>query len=441
MSFITDKQTLEDLNIPGKYRPDSIFSLFNNVITRGGERLLEEMFRQPLTDQDTINERTGIFQYFASQSLQFPFSKDRFHNLEDYLGTTGNGNLVSTGIQVYRKKLMASVVRDEAYTVLHDQLVGGIELLNIFSGFLNALPVIGQDNPYLKQLHGIKNMFDKGCFKWIVQQRGVKKLSTRLVVQYDHLLRSAHAEEIKTVLDAIYRLDVYIAGSELITSKGFSLARALPRQDNRLSIVNFWHPSIEKPIGNTISMNRDGNVLFLTGANMAGKSTLMKSFGIAVYLAHMGFPVPADSMIFSVKDGIYSSINVPDDLNLGYSHFYAEVQRVKKVAQEISRPLELVIIFDELFKGTNVKDAYDATLAITEAFAEKKNCLFIISTHITEAGEQLRGRCSNLQFVYLPSILHGNKPVYTYQLQQGISDDRHGMIIIQQEGILELIEP
>ena len=71
-------------------------------------------------------------------------------------------------------------------------------------------------------------------------------------------------------------------------------------------------------------------ISIITGPNMAGKSTLMKSFGIAVYMAHMGFPVAARSMRFTVQDGMYTSINVPDNINMGYSHFYAEVLRVKK---------------------------------------------------------------------------------------------------------------
>ncbi len=54
---------------------------------------------------------------------------------------------------------------------------------------------------------------------------------------------------------------------------------------------------------------------------MAGKSTLMKSFGIAVYLAHIGFPVAAKDMQFSVRDGLYSSINVADNLNHGIQSF------------------------------------------------------------------------------------------------------------------------
>jgi len=96
------------------------------------------------------------------------------------------------------------------------------------------------------------------------------------------------------------------------------------------------------------------------------------------------------------------------------------------------------VIFDELFKGTNVKDAYDATLAVTAAFSEFRDCLFIISTHIIEAGEVLKQQ-DNLQMLYLPTIMNGNVPQYTYQLQQGISSDRHGMMIIENEGILEML--
>jgi DNA mismatch repair protein MutS len=123
---------------------------------------------------------------------------------------------------------------------------------------------------------------------------------------------------------------------------------------------------------------------------------------------------------------------------MGHSHFYAEVLRVKMVAEAVSEGKNLVIIFDELFKGTNVKDAYDATLAVSEAFGENRNCAFIISTHIIEAGKELQ-RCPNFQFAYLPTIMKGAVPSYTYTLQEGISSDRHGMMIIQNEGIIETI--
>jgi len=96
-------------------------------------------------------------------------------------------------------------------------------------------------------------------------------------------------------------------------------------------------------------------------------------------------------------------------------------------------------MFDELFKGTNVKDAYDGTLAVTEAFAEYMDCLFVVSTHIIEVGEALRSR-GNIRFRFLPTVMDGHRPRYTYTLQEGITEDRQGMMIIRNEGILEMIQ-
>jgi DNA mismatch repair ATPase MutS len=137
---------------------------------------------------------------------------------------------------------------------------------------------------------------------------------------------------------------------------------------------------------------------------------------------------------------MFTTINLADNLNMGYSHFYAEVLRLKKVAEQVARTENLIVIFDELFRGTNVKDAYDATVAVTAAFAEKRNCTFIISTHIIEAGEVLREKCDNINFVYFPTVMNGNKPGYTYQLSAGITNDRHGMMIINNEDIIGIIK-
>ncbi len=181
-------------------------------------------------------------------------------------------------------------------------------------------------------------------------------------------------------------------------------------------------------------------MVFLTGANMAGKSTFMKTFSIAVYLAHMGFPVPAKGMRFSIQNGMFTTINLADNLNLGLSHFYSEVSRVKKVAESVNQNDRLIVVFDELFRGTNVKDAYDATIAVADAFAGKRNCTFIISTHIIEAGEELKKLRDNIKFLYLPTVMEGNVPRYTYQVEEGITGDRHGMVIINNEKILEILK-
>ena len=85
---------------------------------------------------------------------------------------------------------------------------------------------------------------------------------------------------------------------------------------------------------------------------MAGKSTYMKAFGVAVYLAHCGFPVPASRMELSPFRGLFTTINLSDNLSLGYSHYYNEVARVKYVVEQVRDLEDVVVVFDELFRGT-----------------------------------------------------------------------------------------
>ena len=113
MSFITDQQTLNDLNLLGKHRRGSIFSLFCKVHTTGGERLLEQFFRHPLTDAGAINQRSGLFRYFAGQDLVFPLSGAQVEAMESYLESPGQGNLSAAVWHGLRYKAMAALVRDE----------------------------------------------------------------------------------------------------------------------------------------------------------------------------------------------------------------------------------------------------------------------------------------------------------------------------------------
>jgi DNA mismatch repair protein MutS len=139
-----------------------------------------------------------------------------------------------------------------------------------------------------------------------------------------------------------------------------------------------------------------------------------------------------------VMDGLYTTINLPDNLGIGASHFYAEVLRVKKMATELSTGKSFFILFDELFRGTNVKDAHEATVAVMEGFAMRRNSMFIVSSHIVEAGADLQQK-SNIDYLYLPTRMNNHIPEYTYRLEKGITDDRHGMIIIRNEGILDIL--
>lgn len=437
MSFLIDKQTLEDLNLLGKYKPNSVLGMFNKVKTAGGGRLLESYFRYPLTDAELINQRAALFSKFGELNMKFPVSGKSVEAMENYLNT-GAGNRFAAPAAVIGKKIALTLGISRNYNQLAESLTVTIEVLNQMRACFTKLNK--QDAGVAgEEIRTACEILDAPEMDWLKAAAGKQQLSLGNVMRYDNLLRFHLREKLEKVLQAVYQLDLCIAVAATARENGLVYAKALPREANLIRIDDCRHPGIKKAIGNSVMIAEKNNVLFLTGANMAGKSTFMKSFAIAVFLAHLGFPVAAAAMEFSVRDGIYTSINVPDDLQQGFSHFYAEVRRVKMVAETVSSGKSMLIIFDELFKGTNVKDAYDATLSVTEGFAAYRKCCFIISTHIIEVAAPLKERCNNLQFVYLPTIMEGQVPRYTYRLQEGVTADRHGMMIIGNEGIVELI--
>jgi len=436
MSFSIDTQTLEELNLLGKFRQGSVYSLFNQVRTRGGEQLLDNMFRTPLDNAPAINERSSTFQFFQQAELTFPFDVQEITSMREYMDTGAGNNALVTLAGTVAKKWLAGLTRDERFKKNVQGLQAAIGTLNRCYAFLETIQSMA--GPYAARIQAMKGLLSDRRLERLRNIDIYKALSVQTLAYYDHLLKNKLHEEMETVLSFIAELDVYTAVGEVARSKGFTYARAWAAEKNLLSATGLFHPCIKDAVGNSILLHKDRNVLFLTGANMAGKSTWMKTVGIAMYLAHMGFPIAAADMEFSVREGLYSSINVADNINLGYSHFYAEVVRVKQAAEATSTGKRLLLMFDELFKGTNVKDAYDGTLSVTEAFSGYRDCLFIVSTHIIEVGEALKGH-GNIHFVYMPTVMDGAMPRYTYQLQDGITEDRQGMMIIRNEGILELI--
>src|SRR5690606_41118956 len=127
---------------------------------------------------------------------------------------------------------------------------------------------------------------------------------------YDLLFRFTLREQIIKLLHYAYQMDVFIAVAEVSNTLNFAFATVNPFDNNSIEIKGVYHPLVPHAVPNDISIDEQNNMVFLTGANMAGKSTFMKAFSIALYLAHIGFPIPAQSMQFSIQDGMYTTINL-----------------------------------------------------------------------------------------------------------------------------------
>lgn len=439
MHFNTDKQTLDDLNIFGKPGRDSIYTIFNHTQTRGGAGVLEQMFLHPLPEVTQINNRSKTIRFFSNRNTVFPFQSSWFDSAELYLQMTDERTRLSREQEGIAGKLKHLLAEDHEYKTIHNGVVSFIGILHTLKTFLSEIAQEAATTPWAITLRELQEYLNSNELAPVMLEKPDAKLNYAGTALLDDKLRFRNRNILHRILYHLYQLDVYICVGKVAAKYGYVFPEALDKSLHTVHLDGVYHPLVKNAVPNTLSITPNSNIIFLTGANMAGKSTFMKSLGISMFLAHMGFPVAAKSMSFSVRDGIYTTINLSDNLATGSSHFYAEVLRVKKVAQELAVAKNLFIIFDELFRGTNVKDACEATIAITEAFAKKKNCMFVVSTHIIEAGDVLKQRCSNIRFTYLPTTMQENKPVYTYTLAEGITADRHGMIIINNEGILDII--
>ena len=142
----------------------------------------------------------------------------------------------------------------------------------------------------------------------------------------------------------------------------FLFLNLLKRSNRLVDAKGLYHLLLPQPVAYDIEMNPEHNFLFLTGANMAGKSTLIKSVGSAVFLAHIGMGVPAQEMKLTLFDGLLSNINVVDNIAKGESFFFNEVQRIKNTIEKINNGKKWLVLIDELFKGTNVQDAMKCSL-------------------------------------------------------------------------------
>lgn len=439
MAFLIDKQTLSDLQIFGSGQEKTVYGLFNRTHTRGGAQVLKELFTCPLSDPDRINRRRYTIGYFLQENLRFPFESAWFDAIEHYLENQDTRTQLSVSESGVLDKLKRYAVSNADEGRIRSGILACISLLLAMQDFVEELRK-RKAQVYTEELSQIQGILDQLKVPAMEKNRGKKRLTEAQNVYYDRLFRFKHIASVSRLLALIYELDVWITAGQVARTNRFSFARALDSDRSTLEIQDMFHPAIAGAVPNTVRMDASHHILFLTGANMAGKSTFMKTLGMVVFLAHMGFPVPAARMDFSVLDGLFTTINLADNVHLGYSHFYAEVRRIKTIARHVGSGKRLLVIVDELFRGTNVKDAYDATLLVTEAFASQAYCFFVVSTHIIEAGAVLGDRCPNIRFRYLPTELNGGVPHYSYQLKEGISADRHGMMIVENAGIISILE-
>ncbi|WP_455091497.1 MutS-related protein [Prevotella jejuni] len=193
-----------------------------------------------------------------------------------------------------------------------------------------------------------------------------------------------------------------------------------------------YHPFLgEKAVANDFTIH-DHEYYIVTGANMAGKSTFLRSLGINYLLAMNGLPVFADELKVSVFH-LFTSMRTTDDLTHGISYFNAELLRLKKLLGSLHDDVPSLIILDEILKGTNSLDKLNGSRLFLQYIAER-NVTGVIATHDLELSKmenEYEGRFHNYCF----EIELGEDITYSYKITKGVARNQNATYLLK--GILK----
>ena len=433
-----DKTTLNDLSIFAHNEEQSVFHHINFTRTVGGKEWLKHFLHKPLRDIRQINETQEIIKSILAVKEQWPekISNGTIMVMERFYETPieeipAHPNAINAFFYKLLHGPDYSLVR---YSVSH------------FIDFMNGLAIIFQllstkknPEPLHQMLQRIAHLLNKPMVQVMVRPIHGKPLSSANLLHFGYFIRRHFKHEALELIDIYNKLDAYYGMAAACKEYNFVFPEFIELAEPFLEAQQVFHPLISVPVAYNVELSSEKNFLFLTGANMAGKSTFIKTLGIGVYLAHIGMGVPAAGMKLSVFDGVLSNIQVVDNIMNGESYFYNEVQRIKKTIEKINDGKKWLILIDELFKGTNVQDAMKCSIAVIEGLRKMNNALFILSTHLYEIGVSLQ-QYPNIQFRYFETAVENGQLIFSYHLKEGVSNDRLGYLILQREGVVGMLE-
>lgn len=203
-----------------------------------------------------------------------------------------------------------------------------------------------------------------------------------------------------------------------------------------IQIKEMGHPLIpsDKLVNNNYEMSEENFFSIITGPNMAGKSTFLRSVGVNLMLAKAGYPVMAQQFQFP-KLNLYSSMRTSDDLSNESSYFHAELVRLRFIADAIDRGEPVFIILDEILKGTNSKDKEEGSAKFLTKLVEK-GARGIIATHDLKLTE-LAASNSALVNLYFDTTISGDDISFDYTIREGVAQNMNASFLLRKMNLTD----
>ncbi|MGK2860526.1 MAG: MutS-related protein [Chitinophagaceae bacterium] len=433
-----DNISFNDISIFHAEEEFSIFHKLNFTRTSGGKQWLRKFFTEPHNDFKRIIGTQKVIRTLMDHVTEWPedITNGTILVMEKFLDYSLDpiSEKPNTFNNVLYKWLHSEDYSMVKYSVPHfADFFRGIKEILALLGDLELPPKIGI------HINRLKQIINQQPLQFLSETKRSAKFTIRQNLYFGHYLRNRYKTNTLELIDIFSRLDAWYSMAVAVKKFNLSFPEFIEQESPLVEAKGLYHILIHTPVAYDLQMNPEHNFLFLTGANMAGKSTLIKSVGSSVFLAHVGMGVPAESMRLTLFDGLLSNINVVDNIAKGESFFFNEVQRIKNTIDKINNGKKWLVLIDELFKGTNVQDAMKCSITVIKGLIKMKNSLFILSTHLYEIGEELK-KFPNISFKYFETIIDNDQLQFSYQLKEGISNDRIGYVILKREKVVEMLE-
>ncbi len=433
-----DKTTLYDLSVFHREDEYSLFAKIDHTRTSEGRAALYQLFSSPFDNLDEILQTQEILALYQNKTDKWPtrITNGTLLIVEKFLDE--NPDTIPTNPDFIRA-LVYKWLHPADYAMI---LFSMKQLFEFIKGFEEIIAFFeNQKQPaklssVLLQANTI--LTDRRLQK-IKSFTSFTEMDRPEILAHGSLFHEDLVAEVRKLISIYGQLDAWYAMALSNNHLNLSFPSFNEQAEPEINAIALRHLMLEEPVAYDLTMDKNANFIFLTGANMAGKSTLIKAVGLSVYLAHLGMGVPAKSMHLTMFDGILTNINVEDNLVKGESYFFNEVKRIRETIVKITNGKRWLVLIDEIFKGTNIQDAMKCSLAVIKGLIKMENGLFILSTHLYEIGEELQ-QLPSISFKYFETKLIDNELSFSYQLKEGISQDRMGFLILQKEGVTELLE-
>jgi hypothetical protein len=234
-----------------------------------------------------------------------------------------------------------------------------------------------------------------------------------------------YRKELVNIFEAVASLDAEIAAAAYLNNCGH-FCRPVFNNQNSFDFTSVYHPLLEDAVSNDFKIN-DKSVL-ITGSNMAGKTTFIKTIGVNLILAKTaGFVLAKAASIPDMK--VFASIKRSDDIINGKSYYFAEVEEILKFINKSADGSNYLFLIDEIFKGTNTAERISASKAVLNYLSG--NSIALVTTHDIELEDLLK---ENFEMYNFSEQIKDSQVYFDYKIKQGKCTGRNAIKLLELSG-------